>query len=180
MAGPGFEVECAFVLVDYFRGDGQSKAGAIVLRAEEGIKQSFLHFGRDALASVLDFQRHGPRQSSAQLGVAINGAQRDRALVTDAVGGVLNEIDEHLLELERIGQERGFGHRSGFQLDGLAPELGREEIAHLAERGLSGERGELRLAWPRELEKVFQDLLQPVDFVPEEPYPRLDMVGLVL
>ena len=100
----------AAVLFDNSRGDGKAQASARVLGGEEGIEQALLHFRRDAFAGVGDFEDDHVGDTIGEALVIEPGAQGDLAVLADAVSGVLDEIDQHLLDLLRVDLDgRGDG-----------------------------------------------------------------------
>src|SRR5262245_44164331 len=69
------EIEHAVMLVDNLHRDGQPKASAVFLGAEERIKEPFLDLGRDALAGILDLQHDGVGSASADADGVLAGTK---------------------------------------------------------------------------------------------------------
>ena len=84
------------------RRDGQPQSRAGVLGGKERVEQALFDFGRNAFAGVRDFKDDDVRLAVGKRFPVPPGAQRDCAVVGDAVGGVLHEIDQHLLDLRGV------------------------------------------------------------------------------
>ena len=103
------------VFLDNTRGDGKSKSRAAGLRGEEWIEKHLLMFGRDAFASVFDFEDNG---APARIQLGRTGVERDPATLTDALGGIANKINEDLFDLMRVGKDFRLYHLAEGDFDG--------------------------------------------------------------
>src|SRR5262245_52084734 len=100
------KIQRAPVLVDDARGDGQPQPRSILFRAEERIEELLLHFGRNACAGILHFQKDRIIEVFLGARPAPAGAQDDGAVLADAVRRILNQVNQHLLELLPVGAKR--------------------------------------------------------------------------
>src|SRR2546430_14511690 len=91
-----------------------------------------------------------------------------RSPASDGIGGVLNQIDQNLLELDRVGLEPDLRAVRDLDLDLVAFQLGGEQVPDFAESGAGVDPGEFGFAGTGQLEKVLQDLFEPIDFVADE------------
>src|SRR4029077_3689788 len=92
-------LQCAVVFLNDAGGDGQSEAGAAFLRGEERIEQSLLHLGRNAAAVVGDFEDDDVGFLVGDHFASGARAQSDDAVARGGIGGVLNQVDQHLFDL---------------------------------------------------------------------------------
>jgi len=104
------------------------------------------HFGSSAL------ERHP----------ILAGAQRDRAITLDALGRILHQVDQDLLELLRVGSEANLHRRFQIQLDGLLFESRLEQELDFLQHRLCREREEFGIQRPGQLQKVLHKLVQPI------------------
>ena len=87
----------------------------------EGFAKHVFELAHIAGTGVFNFEQGAHRGAPARsLGFAA-GAERDGAVRADGVGGVLHQVDEHLLELGWVGVDERVGEKLLLQLDvGLA------------------------------------------------------------
>src|ERR1051325_972159 len=98
--------------------NGQPQPAALGFRAEKRIEDPLLNLRGNAAAVVLDLnERYGPRFAVVWPGGRF-GAQGDDSVAGDAFGCVLDEVDEHLLELLRVRAEMDLRLNLAVQLDG--------------------------------------------------------------
>src|SRR5258706_16121442 len=98
------------------------------LGAEKRVKQFFLHVRGNAWSGVFYFNHDGVGAMILQTNLAAARAQRDRAIMTDRFGGILHQIDEHLLELLRIASERSVRGRINLERNIFALKVRAEQI----------------------------------------------------
>jgi len=132
---------------------------------KNGSNKRFFDFGGNAFAGVRDFKDDDVRLAVGKRFPVPPGAQRDCAVVGDAVGGVLHEIDQHLLDLRGVHPD--------FALALMIPKRGECWPGQVASPGNAGVSSKTRSAgmvancgsrWPREMEKVIHNPLQSQDF----------------
>ena len=86
------------------------------------------------------------------------GAQGDLAVLADAVGGVLDEIDQHLLDLLRVNAELERRTASSEREPDVGLfQLRLEQRLDLAQRLIGGHGRQVRIGGPREQEHVLDD-----------------------
>ena len=161
----GVAFQRAPVFFDDARGDGQAQAGAFLFGGEEGVEHPLPHLGHDALAGVAhledDHRVGAPRGARG----ARADAQGDRAAGFHALDPVLNQVDEHLLDLVRVHPQPDIGHGLEVEPDGGLLQLGSKQRAHAGEQAVGRDGEEPRFGRARELEEILHDPFQAQDFV---------------
>src|ERR1041385_7267088 len=97
----------AAVLFDDSRGDRKAKARAGFLGRKEWIEEPLLDLGRDSFAGIRDLENDHSIGMVAQAPGVLASAQGNHAVGPNAVGGILDEIDQHLLDLGGIDANGG-------------------------------------------------------------------------
>ena len=144
----GLVLQRAAVFFDNARRDGQAQAGAVFFGGEERVEHPLLDLRRNAFAGVGHLQDRPRRAGRSARRLSIAGATR-RVMVpslADAVGGVLNQVDQHLFDLLRVDADpgrRGDLPATSRMLD--FSNCGREQCLHLAQRLVGGHGRQLRV-----------------------------------
>ncbi len=148
-------------------GEGEAEAGAVGLGREEGVEEPLLDRGFDAGAVVGHFEPDEARSASAGRGRRREHAKADEARPArrgDGVGGVAHEVEQGLLDLVAIGEDRrGGGVRLDLEAHLALLETRAEERAHPAEERAGIDRGEHGLGRPGEAEEVAHDAFEAID-----------------
>ena len=91
------------------------------------------------------------------------------ALLPDALGGVADEIDEHLLELLRIGAKGRFVRaRFDGKLDVVLRQFRREQLVDFAQQCVGSELCEIRITGTGEEKEVGHDAIEAFDLIIDE------------
>ena len=94
------------------RGDGQAESRAGVLGGEERIEKSLLHVRRNAFATILYFQDDDVGCFVVEVFPIPSRPELDHSALANGLGGVADEVDQHLFDLIGIGGDqegRGLG-----------------------------------------------------------------------
>src|SRR4051812_5596278 len=95
----GLILKSAAVLFDNPGGNRKAEASSGFFGCEEWIEKTLFDFGRNSCASVADIENdHIPETVTQPRGVAAR-AQSHGTIAADALGGILNEVDQDLLDL---------------------------------------------------------------------------------
>ena len=78
-------------------GDGKPKSRAVFLGGEKRVEKSLFDLRRNPAAIVRNLQHYNVGLAINQPFAVMAGAQRNRPAHIRAIGGVLNQIDQHLL-----------------------------------------------------------------------------------
>jgi hypothetical protein len=142
------------VLFHDARGDRQAKARPPLFGGEKGVEQPLADLGGDALAGVGHFEDDdlgfvlGERQPIA------SRPQGDRAIVADALGGILHQIDQDLLDLAQVGPDLTGDRGREIEPDPGLGQLARKKPMDFGERQMGGDEGEFGLVRPGEMEEL--------------------------
>src|SRR5437899_5030588 len=138
-------------------GDRKAESSAGFLSGKEWIEQPFLDIGRDAFASIGHLKDDNTIRVIVQAARVFTSSQRDNAVCADTVGGVLDQINQHLFDLRRINTNQASGKR--FDVDSNAGffKVGRKESLDFAQRFIGGNRFEMGLGWTSEEQHVLDN-----------------------
>ena len=161
--------------IDNPRRNRQTQAGPSLLGAEKRIKQPALNFRANAGSVVFDFDDGDVGLGSFESGTPVSSAQRDEAVAANALRRILNQVDQHLLELLRVAVEPRLPLRLACQPDRLPLQLGRHQFADLVEQQLGSHEDKIRRSGPRQLDKILEDLIDPANLIPDDS--RVFMFG---
>lgn len=147
------------------RGNGKPQASPCFLRAEEWIEEALLDFGGDTRAGVADIQNDYVASTIAKTARVEAGAQSYSAVSADALGGVLDEIDEHLLDLLGIDTDRGRNRVFARELNIRFFELRPKKCLDLIEE-LGGRRiHQMRFGRPGEKQDISDDTFEAINLI---------------
>src|ERR1051326_376646 len=164
MINLGLVLEDAAVFFDDTRGDGESKAGAGWFGGEERIEEPLFNFGTDAFAGIGDFEDDDVGFAVSQALAIFPRAHRDCAAAADAVRGVLNQIDEHLLNLRGVGIDARLRIIFQHKLNAISRQLGSKQVLDFVKRKANGDGRERRFGGTRELEEVIDHAFKADEF----------------
>ena len=88
--------------------DAESESGAVGLGGEEGVEEAALDLRRDARAEIADGEAHHRGGLPIDADVAQFGGERDGGSGGAGIGGIADEVDQHLAKLLGIGGKRSF------------------------------------------------------------------------
>lgn len=162
--GLGMELEASAVVGDDPFGEGEAEAGAVGFGREEGVEETSLDVLGDAGAVVGDFEDDGVLGGAVEAGGMGEGTEGDMAVVGDAVGGVLDEVDEGLGELLVVSVDEEVSGAGDGELDLFRGEGGLEEFEDGLEEVGDREGAEVGLGGAGELEELVDDAVESVEF----------------
>src|SRR5881394_820875 len=151
LARVSFEIQPPSMAIDNPRRDRQTQAGPSLPGAEKRIEQSPLDFRANAGSVVFDFDDGDFGLGSLENAASVSSPQRDETVAADALSRILNQIDQHLLELLRIAVEAHLPLRLDRQPDRLQLQLRRHQVAHFFEQRFGGHVDQIRWSGPRQL-----------------------------
>ena len=122
--------------------DAESESSAVGLGGEEGVEEAALDLRRDARAEIADGEAHHRGGLPIDADVAQFGGERDGGSGGAGIGGIADEVDQHLAKLLGIGGKRSFIDWAEPDLEPLKFEVWSEEAGEFAEGGAGlDERG---------------------------------------
>lgn len=156
------------MFIDDASGDGKAEAGPGFLGGKERVKEAGLDFARDPFAGVDDLENDGWGGFFGGRHEGAAGVEGDGAIMTDAFGGILNEVNEDLFELLGIDADpEGAGGRE-MELDGVFLELSRQETFDPGEK-VGGEDGDgAGFGGACEMEHFAHDAIEALDFLVDD------------
>ena len=171
VTGVALDRERAAVAFDDFVGDVEPEAGALGLGREEGLEQRLLRLGVHAAAIVT----HGDDDAAGR-GRRASETHRDAAARGRGFRGVLEQVDEHLLQLVGVVRHRGQARFGVAQhVHAALLEHAGHRLLGAAERVLERARREVQLARVGDVEQLLNDAIEPADLAHHE----LDVLRLL-
>ena len=83
--------------------------------------------------------------------------------MNNALGGISNQVDQHLFELLLVPVEMRHSLRLAFQPDTLLPQLRRHQVANLFQQRLRGHQRQFRWRGSRQQGKILEDLIHTIE-----------------
>src|SRR6266852_563904 len=163
-AGFSIKFEATAVFVNYSSGDSQAQAGAVAFGAEKRLEYFFLEFDGDAGAGVLDFDDRDLGGLSGPVFSSCFCAQGDGAAAgRETFGSVLDQMDEHLCDLGKVGAEAQAVVAIEFEFDGIVGEMRGHKVTDLSERIGRPQIGQPGLCGLGQQKKMFDDAIEALD-----------------
>ena len=127
-----------------------------------------MDFRRDAFAGIGDFENRDLGWLIGKTFGAQPKAQSNIAVLANALGGILDEVDQRLFDLLRIdpdfGRDRIFITKANVGLR----QLRSKKLLYFAQRLVCRHRNQFGLRWPGEQEHIFDNPLQAADFLRDD------------
>jgi hypothetical protein len=151
----GGESDDPFMFFHDAGGNGQAEAGAGVFGRKERVEDSLGDFRGNAPSRVADFENDG-RDSGGRLLAGIQGAsvEGNRSILPDAIGGVLDEVDQDLLDLLSVRGDGQSRFSLGAQRDAARGEFHLEQLADVRQETFDRDLSDFRIGRPGELEEI--------------------------
>src|SRR6266581_5170820 len=165
---PRLVLKRATVHLDDARSDGEAEAGAGFFGSEKGVEKALLDFGRNAFAGVADFENDNAAVVIGEALGVLTRAQGNGAITANAFGGVLHQIDEHLLDLLRIHMDAGRKGILESEMDVRFFEFRSEQRVDFAQRLFGWHGDETRLGRAAKKQDVFDDAFEAVDLAGDD------------
>ena len=156
-AGVAFQFDPAAVRADDALHNHQTQSGALFFGREKRLKNAVDLFLRNAAAGVGHAHPDAVR--------AFAGLQRQRAALGHRLHRVFDEIHQNLLHLRRVHRRRRqLARQFCFHVQAAIVQFRLKQIQGFFNHVVQGSRFQLRRRGTNRLQKLRDDVIQPVDF----------------